>query len=67
MMQVVCCECGADSILDGRCVGCNRVRPSSKEIIERINRLTKELGENLEDLGNAIKMEQEDRDEMSTQ
>ena len=36
MMQIIYCECGEYGMLNGRCVGCGRVRPSSEEVEEQI-------------------------------
>lgn len=60
MMQVVSCECGEVSMLYGRCIGCKRVRPSSKELLGELLNLQDEESRLLEDLKKAMKLEKED-------
>ena len=60
MMQIVYCECGEASMLDGRCIKCKKVRPTSKELLERLVELTKDTKKVLDDLEVAIKLEIED-------
>lgn len=59
-MQIVHCECGESSMLDGRCVGCKRVRPSSKEVKESIAENKKRYENLLEDLIKAKELEKKD-------
>ena len=60
MIQIVYCECGESSMLKGRCVGCGRVRTSSEEVQEQINRLEEDIEGLLQQLHLAEKLEQED-------
>jgi hypothetical protein len=57
MLQVITCECGEATMLDGRCIGCKRVRPASFEITQDIKRITKELCEKVNDLHRAQSLE----------
>jgi len=65
MMQIVYCECGESSMLDGRCVGCNRVRPSSEEVQAQILKLEEDVEGLLQELHRAQKLEKEDKDKPS--
>ena len=60
-MQIVYCECGDRDILDGRCIKCKRVRPSSQEIFKQIDKNQKDLIKLLDELKQAIKLENEDK------
>ena len=61
MYQIIQCECGAEAMtLEGRCVGCNRVRPSSKEVTETIEQLQVQMADAIQDLKRAIKLEKEE-------
>lgn len=57
MHQVVRCKCGATEMLNGRCCGCERVRPSSEEMGERLEQLKKEVKQAIEDSAQAIRLE----------
>lgn len=61
MMQIIKCECGADTMLNGRCVGCKRVRPSSDEVKERLKSLQQDIDAAHYDLELAEKLEREDK------
>ena len=61
MMQIIYCECGKSFMLNGRCVGCGRVRPSSEEIQEQIQKLEEEVEGLLQQLHLAEKLEKEDQ------
>lgn len=61
MMQTVYCECGESSMLNGRCTGCSRVRPSSKEVQTQISKLEEDIDSLLQELHRAQKLEQEDK------
>jgi len=61
MYQVIKCECGEKEIQDGRCCGCGRVRPSSSEIIKRIEKLQDNTVEELKRLERALKLEKRNK------
>ncbi len=65
MIQAVFCECGATSMLYGRCISCKRVRPSSKEVMDDISKNKKEYEKLLNQLEKAKKLEEEDNENSS--
>lgn len=62
MFQIINCECGEPSMLADRCIECKRVRPSSAEMMKRIQSLQKDTSKALEDLKVAIELELQDRE-----
>jgi len=60
MFQIIPCECGAEGMLDGRCIGCKRVRPSSQELIKTVKRLQSETVSTLDSLKKAVELERQD-------
>jgi len=60
MIQVNHCECGESSMLDGRCTGCKRIRPSSSEIREQIQKHSESLSILLRDMERAQMLEAEE-------
>ena len=60
MYQIIHCSCGESSMLDGRCIGCGCVRPSSDEVREYIRNNKKEYDKLVKELALATKLEDED-------
>ena len=60
MFQVIKCECGESSMLDGRCIGCKRVRPSAEEIFEQIDKAYEDLEKLRKELEVAFILERDD-------
>jgi len=60
MMEKILCECGEAAMLYGRCIGCKRVRPSSKEVMKDLLKLQEDETRLLEQLEKAKKLEKED-------
>lgn len=59
MMQLVYCDCGESSMLEGRCIGCKRVRPSSSEVLEQLNKNHDHEKDLLKELEIALNLEGE--------
>ena len=57
MLQIIKCECGESTMQHGRCISCGIPRPSSKEVLQRIKNLNKELDNSVGDLSLALELE----------
>lgn len=63
MLQIINCECGESSMLNGRCIGCKRVRPSTNEVFKQIGKLREQEIRLMEQLELAMKLMIEDEKE----
>lgn len=57
MIQTIYCKCGESSMLCGRCIGCNRIRPSKQEIIKDLEDNNKNRLKLLESLKTVLNLE----------
>jgi len=62
MMRAVHCECGETSMLDGHCIGCKRIRPSSSEKLAEITILRGELIRKRFEYEKIIKLEEKEKE-----
>jgi len=62
MYQIIYCECGERDILEGRCAKCGKVRPSSQEFKESIEKCTRDLAELKKNLKKARRLEKENHE-----
>lgn len=61
MLQVINCRCGASTIVDGRCINCGKIRPSSIDIHKRLNAINEQLKLEVNLLKTALELEAQER------
>jgi len=59
MIKIIKCECGGSSMRYGRCIDCGIPRPSTKECINSIKKLQKDMDSALSSLSLAVELEKE--------
>jgi hypothetical protein len=57
MIQAIYCSCGESSMMDGKCIGCKKIRPSRQEIIEDLEDNKKKRLTLLESLERVLNLE----------
>lgn len=57
MFITIQCECGESDMFHGRCVGCQRVRPSVRECMQRISEIQRQMTATLDELYLAAQLE----------